>query len=771
MLKASPFKGKKEIFSFDLILSLKGRGNYQLSIINSSYFLIIMSIIKIKLIETEAPGFPVTLTINDSKFDSIDGFLPPLPSELESSLSNWQSAHHELKEVRKIATRLNPKKIITFDGLKERKRIKNYINEWLDSDERRWRPIREELISVFSSLENSGSEIRVFLDVKNPKLRRLPWQEWSLLASRFPQAEIAIRARGKGELKPYPSCSKIRVLLVVGKSAGINTNLDIEIVQKLQEKGAEVICLKQPSREKFANTLREGSGFHIFIFSGHSRSEEDGTIGWISLNDSDELSIDEFKNSLRYVIDKGLQLAIFNSCDGLGLASQLAQLSLPRIIVMREPIPDAVAVKFLDYFFAEFTNNKSLFSSVHTARERLEHFERDYPGAMWLPTICIRESALNKPLTWQELTDSLIPTPTTAPSLPNKKILFVLGIISLLVFGGVIWVLTNRNKPAVKEVENPPALPCPEQSTQFIPSSENQTQSIRCFAYISEVPNGNWLHGGSTTWAPIRGKVNPKIQEIFPEFKLIYKQHPTLPPGSGTGILMLLKGQISFAESSRPLTDNELQRARNRGFQLQQVPVAIDGIAIVVNHELDVAGLTLKQLQDIYTGKIKNWSEIGGANIEILPYSRPLDSGTTPFFQENILNNKSFGENVVFMPTTTQAVRKVNANKGAIYFATASEVIPQCGVKPLAISYESGGTFVAAYKGDFVPPENCSEQLRNEPNLEVFENGKYPITRRLFVIVKKDGSFDDKAGEAYGNLLLTDEGQKLIEKAGYSPIR
>ncbi|WP_168186693.1 hypothetical protein [Hydrocoleum sp. CS-953] len=48
---------------------------------------------------------------------------------------------------------------------------------------------------MFSSLENSGSEIRVFLDVKNPKLRRLPWQEWSLLTSRFPQAEIAIRAR------------------------------------------------------------------------------------------------------------------------------------------------------------------------------------------------------------------------------------------------------------------------------------------------------------------------------------------------------------------------------------------------------------------------------------------------------------------------------------------------------------------------------------------------------------------------------------------------
>ncbi|NET41609.1 substrate-binding domain-containing protein [Okeania sp. SIO2B3] len=724
-----------------------------------------MSIIKIKLLETEAPGFHVTLTANDGKFDSIDGFLPALPPELESSLSNWQLAYHQLEKVRKISTRISPKKTISFSSSEQRKLVKTQINKWLDSDDSRWRPIREELISVFSSLQNSESEIRVFLDAKNPKLRRLPWQEWGLLASRFPQAEIAMRVRGKGALKPAPNHGKLRVLLVVGKSAGINTDLDVEIVQKLQEKGAEIICLKQPSREKFANTLREESGYHIFIFSGHSRSEEDGTIGWISLNDSDELSIDEFKNSLRYVIDKGLQLAIFNSCDGLGLASQLAQLSLPRSIVMREPISDEVAVKFLEYFFEEFTKNKSLFSSVHTARERLEYFESDYPGAMWLPTICIRESALDKPLTWQQITGNLIETPQT--SLRNKRIFLLLGTISLLIIGGVIFSLISGEKTPEQDFVN---SPCPQQPIQNKPPTENQIKSVRCFAYIPDVPDGKWLHGSSTTWAPIRSKINPKIQAIFPEFQLNYRQHPSLPPGSGTGIKMLLEGQISFAESSRPLTDTELQIARNRGFQLKQIPVAMDGIAIVVHPELDIEGLTLKQLQEIYTGKIKNWSEVGGPNIEIILYTRPLNSGTTPFFQENILGNKEFSENVALVPTTTQALREVTANKGGIYFATASEIIPQCGVKPLSIAYRSGGTFVPPYKGEFVPPENCPEQ-RNQPNLETFENGTYPISRRLFVIVKKDGSFDEKAGEAYGNLLLTDEGQKLIEEAGYSPIR
>ncbi|WP_293164771.1 hypothetical protein [Okeania sp. SIO2C9] len=102
-----------------------------------------MSIIKIKLLETEAPGFHVTLTTNDGKFDSIDGFLPALPPELESSLSNWQLAYRQLEKVRKISTRISPKKTISYSSSEQRKLVKTQINKWLDSDDSRWRPIRE----------------------------------------------------------------------------------------------------------------------------------------------------------------------------------------------------------------------------------------------------------------------------------------------------------------------------------------------------------------------------------------------------------------------------------------------------------------------------------------------------------------------------------------------------------------------------------------------------------------------------------------------------
>ncbi|MGK7923627.1 MAG: ABC transporter substrate-binding protein [Trichodesmium sp.] len=365
-----------------------------------------MKIIKIKLIDNVNNKFHVTLTLIDTKdtnFHSIDGLLPRLPSQLETSFKKWKEAYYQLEDVRKVATRLSPKSVINHSSSEQKEQVKITLNQWLDSGESSWQPIRDELIAVLSSLQSSEAEIRLFLDIQNPNLRRIPWQEWSLFESRFPNTEIAIRVKGKSRFTGVRKLSKVRIILIVGKSDGINTELDLEVIQKLQEKGAEVKCLNQPTREILSNTLREEPGYHILVFAGHSCSKEDGSIGWIDLNDQDRLSIEEFKNSLKFAIDKGLQLAIFNSCDGLGLANQLANLGLSRIIVMREPVPDMVAVKFLEYFFAEFVNNKSLFESVRIAKGRLEHFEKLYPGAMWLPTICIQETALSNSLTWQQL--------------------------------------------------------------------------------------------------------------------------------------------------------------------------------------------------------------------------------------------------------------------------------------------------------------------------------------------------------------------------------
>ncbi|MEL7039005.1 MAG: CHAT domain-containing protein, partial [Cyanobacteria bacterium J06592_8] len=362
--------------------------------------------------------FRVRLTQSDGQINSLDGYLPALPDHLRplqsqdknpSSYHQWRSSYHQFEAVRRAAkTRINPQQIITDFEAREissqhKQSVIESLNQWLNSHDRDWQPIRDELIAVLSHLQKSRQEVRLFLDTEDLQLRRLPWQEWDLLQTRFPQAEVAIRLQtSRRRIQPIHPDSQVKVLAVIGKSDGINTQFYLEVVKGLTLKNADVTVLEQPTREQLSQVLRQEDGYHIFLFAGHSSSHPEGSIGWIELNDRDSISIEEFKSSFRKAIQHGLQLAIFNSCDGLGLANQLAELGLPRSIVMREPIPDEVAVKFLMYFFQEFTQNQSLFHSIHLSRERLIElgFEKSYPGVSWLPTLCVQEVTLSTPLNW-----------------------------------------------------------------------------------------------------------------------------------------------------------------------------------------------------------------------------------------------------------------------------------------------------------------------------------------------------------------------------------
>lgn len=338
----------------------------------------------------------------------------------------------------------------------------------------------------------------------------------------------------------------------------------------------------------------------------------------------------------------------------------------------------------------------------------------------------------------------------------NETAVLVLALaITLGLVGGVIWLLANSSGVLNSFVNN---------------SSQKITSDGKNFTQVANIPSGLFTYGGSTTWAPIRKQVDPEIQKAWPNFQLRYTDPITGAPGSGTGIKMLLNDQLVFAQSSRSIKDEEYQKAEQRGFKLTQIPVAIDGIAIAVNPNLNIPGLTIAQLKDIYTSKLTNWQQVGGPNLPITPYSRRLeDGGTIEFFAENILGGEKFGSNVQFIPTTTEALREVGKNPGSIYYASAPEVVGQCGVKPLPLGRQSD-QFVPPYKEPFIREQKCPQQ-RNQLNTAAFQKGDYPITRQLFVIVKQNKATEQQAGEAYANLLLTEQGQELITKAGFVRIR
>ena len=229
---------------------------------------------------------------------------------------------------------------------------------------------------------------------------------------------------------------------------------------------------------------------------------------------------------------------------------------------------------------------------------------------------------------------------------------------------------------------------------------------------------------------------------------------------------MLIDGQLAFAQSSRPVSDNEFERARRRDFSLTQISVAIDGLAIVVNPEININGLSLEQLKSIYTGKTTNWNQLGGSNISIQPFSRhKSEGGTVEMFVEDILGGQPFSSEVKLVSTTTQALNQIAQNPGGIYFASAPEVVPQCSVKTLPLGRKQG-KHVAPYQGRPVLPSECPGK-RNKLNIEAFQSGSYPITRNLFVVVKQNGRIEEQAGKTYAEFLLTEQGQELISRYGF----
>ena len=338
----------------------------------------------------------------------------------------------------------------------------------------------------------------------------------------------------------------------------------------------------------------------------------------------------------------------------------------------------------------------------------------------------------------------------------ETPILVIALLITLGLVGGVYWWLAQSYDINLSSFANNQ-------------SQSNQKSAEKTFKSVKKVPSGLFSYGGSTTWAPIRKEADAAIKTTLPKFQLRYTNPTTGAPGTGTGIIMLLTNQLAFSQSSRPVKDKEYQQAQQRGFKLEEIPVAIDGIAVAVNPDLNIPGLTLTQLKDIYTGKITNWQQVGGKNQAVVPYSKISEGGTVEFFVNNILEQEEFGQNVEKISTTTEGLRKVNQNLGGIYYASAPEVVGQCGIKPLAIG-RTQSKLVSPYKEPYVPSSECP-QKRNQLNVDAFRSDEYPMTRRLFVVVKKNDQIDEEAGVAYANLLLTDQGQKLISKAGFVRIR
>lgn len=264
------------------------------------------------------------------------------------------------------------------------------LNQWLNTHS--FRPIKETLLQHLSVDE----PVRVLLQAEDMRLQRLPWHLWDFIQN-YCGAEVAISPASYQRPQQVISWRKeVAILAILGDSHGIDTEADRTLLSQLPE--ASVRFLVEPSRQDLSDELWE-RGWDILFFAGHSCTQD--SIGKFAINATERLTINQLRYALRTAIATGLQLAIFNSCDGLGLAHQLVDLHIPQMIVMREPVPDQVAQAFLKYFLREFSQGQPLYQSVRTARERLQGLEGEFPCASWLPVIVQNPVAM--PPSWQQL--------------------------------------------------------------------------------------------------------------------------------------------------------------------------------------------------------------------------------------------------------------------------------------------------------------------------------------------------------------------------------
>lgn len=216
--------------------------------------------------------------------------------------------------------------------------------------------------------------------------------------------------------------------------------------------------------------------------------------------------------------------------------------------------------------------------------------------------------------------------------------------------------------------------------------------------------------------------------------------------GSGTGIAALINGSTDICTSSRPMKQSEMDKLKDRYASFGvEIPCAKDGITIFLNESNPIKELTIKQISGIYTGKIKNWKEVGGPDQSIKLYGRENSSGTYVFFKDNVVK-ADYASSCQTLPGTAAVVNAVSKDKFGIGYGGSA--------------YANGVKHCAVKKDDKAPAYLA--------NAETIKKGQYPITRYLYMYLSNRPTGDIKK---FIDWILTPEGQKVVVEVGYFPVR
>ena len=222
--------------------------------------------------------------------------------------------------------------------------------------------------------------------------------------------------------------------------------------------------------------------------------------------------------------------------------------------------------------------------------------------------------------------------------------------------------------------------------------------------------------------------------------------------GSGTGIAALINGTVDIANASRKMKDKEIAAAQENGIQPVEFVVAVDALAVIVHPDNPVSELTIAQLADIYTGRIKNWSELGGNDAPIVILSRETNSGTHVYFLEEVVrkgdkeNTDIFAPQTLLMSSSVGITSEIRRNANAIGYDGLGYVTEH--EKVIALARDADSPFVT-------------------PTVESGADGSYPIARGLYMYTA--GEPGDIIAE-YLDWVKGPAGQLIVAELGFVPL-
>ncbi len=225
--------------------------------------------------------------------------------------------------------------------------------------------------------------------------------------------------------------------------------------------------------------------------------------------------------------------------------------------------------------------------------------------------------------------------------------------------------------------------------------------------------------------------------------------------GSGTGIAALINGTVDIANASRAMTADEIKQAKTNGVTPVEFVVSRDAIAVVVNPENPVKRLTLQQISDIYSGRINNWSEVGGDNRPIVRLSRETNSGTHVYFLQTVIrlgdskNKTLFSTDTLLLPSSEGIISEVRQNPNAIGYDGLGYIPPDLANSVIAVARDANGPYVI-------------------PTIATVNDNSYPVARDLYMYTAGEptGAIKD-----YLHWILSPEAQTIVANLGFVPIK